>query len=87
MGKLFARIQEAVADERFLVSWHADEQCEERGVTPWQLAAGMTDAELERERPRSKPHPSIVVREELSDGSVLLRQSGRGLKRVNVPSW
>ena len=35
----------------------------------WQLVARLDDAELVRERPRSKPHPSVVVREELADGS------------------
>ena len=35
----------------------------------WQLVAGLDDAGLVRERPRSKPHPSVVVREELADGS------------------
>ena len=69
MGKLLDKIREAVAADRFVVSWHADERCEERGVTAWQLVAGLQDAELVRERPRSKPLPSVVVREELSDAS------------------
>lgn len=69
MGRLFRRIRDAVRDDRFVVSWHADEPCEERGVAVWQLVAGFDDAGLVRERPRSKPHPSVVVREELADGS------------------
>lgn len=69
MGKLLNKICEAVEDDRFIVSWHADERCEERGVTAWQLVAGLEEAELVRERPRSKPHPSVVVREVLPDGS------------------
>ncbi len=69
MGKLFRRIREAVRDDRFVVSWHADERCEERGVAAWQLIAGLDDAELLRERPSSKPHSSVVVRQELADGS------------------
>ena len=71
MGKLFDKIREAVANDRFVVSWHADERCEERGVTAWQLVAGLQDAELIRERPRSKPLPSVVVRIELVDGSAV----------------
>jgi hypothetical protein len=71
MRSLLGRIKDAVADDRFLVSWHADEQCEERGVTPWQLVVALADARLERERPRSKPYPSVVVREKLADGSVV----------------
>jgi len=51
------------------VGWHADEKCEERGVTEWQLVAGLESAVLVRERPRSKPNPSVVVRQNLADGS------------------
>ena len=69
MGRLLNKIREAAADDRSVVSWHADERCEERGVTAWQLVAGLENAELVQERPRSKPFPSVVVREELADGS------------------
>jgi hypothetical protein len=69
VGKLLDNIVGAVGAERFLVSWHADEQCEEPGVTAWQLVASIEDAVLVRERPRSKPNPSVVLRQELADGS------------------
>ena len=69
MGKLFDQIRQAVREDRYLVGWHADERCEERGVTDWQLIAGLDDAELVRERPASKPNPSVVVRQTLDDGS------------------
>ena len=69
MGKLYERICKAVREDRFIISFHADERCEERGVSPWQLAVGLDDAKLIRERPRSQPNPSIVVRSELVDGS------------------
>jgi hypothetical protein len=69
VGKLFDNIMAAIRADRFIVSWHADERCEERGVTAWQLVAGIDDAELVRERPRSKPHPSVVVRQQIADGS------------------
>jgi hypothetical protein len=69
MGRLFDSIRAAVSDDRFLVSWHGDERCEEREVAVWQLVAGLSEARLERERPASKPHPSIVVRQELADGT------------------
>ena len=69
MGKLYDRIREAVKEDRFIVAWHADERCEEREVTDWQIVVGLEDAQLIRERPRSKPNPSIVVRQELADGT------------------
>jgi hypothetical protein len=69
VGKLFENIVAAIKSDRFIVSWHADERCEERNVSAWQLVAGIEDAELVRERPRSKPHPSAVVKQQLVDGS------------------
>ena len=69
MGQLFDKIRDAVRSDRFLVSWHADERCEERQIAAWQLVAGLDAADLLQERPRSEPHPSIVVRQELVDGS------------------
>lgn len=69
MGKLFDQIRTAVREDRFWVGWHADEKCEERGVSEWQLVAGLEQAQLVRERPTSKPHPSVVVRQVLADGS------------------
>lgn len=69
MSGLFDKIREAVRDDRYLVSWHADERCEEREVAAWQVVAGLEEARLERERPASKPNPSIVVRQELADGT------------------
>lgn len=59
----------AVEADRFVVSWHADERCEERGVSAWQLIAGIKESTLVRERPRSKPNPSVVLQQELADGS------------------
>jgi hypothetical protein len=69
MGRLFEQIKRAVSQDRFLVGWHADERCEERGATDWQIIRGLEDAELVRERPRSKPNPSVVVRQFLADGT------------------
>ena len=86
---LFELIKEAVRDERYLVSWHADERFEERGVSEWQVIAGIDDAELLRERPASKPNPSVVLRQFLADGQEVeviwswLEETGRA-KLVTV---
>lgn len=69
MGELFDKVREAVREDRFLVSWHADERCEQREVAAWQVVAGVEEARLVRERPVSKPNPSVVVRQELADGT------------------
>jgi hypothetical protein len=69
VGRLYEKIVQAVKNDRFIVSWHADERCEEREITVWQLIAGIDESRLVRERPRSKPHPSVVLKQELSDGT------------------
>ena len=69
MGRLFDQIREAIEEGRYLVSLHADERCEERGVSAWQLVADFGQAELVRERPASQPNPSVIVRQMLADGS------------------
>lgn len=69
MGALFDKIRVAVENDRFVVGWHADQRCEERGVTPWQLAVDLAEARLLRERPASRPNPSVVVAELLPDGT------------------
>lgn len=78
MGKLLDKIVAAVQADEFIVSWHADERCEERNVTAWQLVAGIGDADLIRERSQSKPNPSVVLRQRLEDGSGGLKRFGRG---------
>ena len=69
MGALFDKIRAAVRDDLYIVSWHADERCEERGVTEWQLVLGHAETGLVRERPRSRPNPSVAVRQVLPDGA------------------
>ena len=85
VGKLLDQLVAAIRADHFVVSWHADERCEERGITAWQLVAGIGDAKLVRERPRSKPNPSVVLRQQLVDGSeaeaiwTWLADSGRAM--------
>ena len=57
---------------RLLISWHGDERCEERGVSPWQLAADIDAADLIDERPASLPNPSVRLRHTLADGSTVI---------------
>ncbi len=68
MGQLLEKIKRAVEQDCFVVTWHADERAEERGVTPWQIIAGISDCQLLRERAGSKPHASVVVRQTLPSG-------------------
>ena len=89
MGKLFATIRQAVEENRYVVSWHADERCEERDVTAWQLVVGLAEGRLIEERPDTRPNPSVVVQETLPNGAVVevvwswIKQ-GRKAKLVTV---
>lgn len=71
MRKIFEKIRSAVREDRYLIAWHADERCEERGITVWQVVASLEEAELLEERPQSKPNPSVVVRQSLVDGTTV----------------
>ena len=82
MGQLFNTIQELVAEEKYVVGEHASERLEERGIMEWQAVAALKGGELIAEKPRSKPNPTVEVRESLPDGTEfkavwsLLRGSG-----------
>jgi uncharacterized protein DUF4258 len=82
MGKLYDTIRHLVADDKYVVGDHASERLEERGIMEWQAVAALADGELIVERPRSKPNPTVEVRETLPDGTEFkavwswLRQSG-----------
>jgi hypothetical protein len=54
-------------------------------VSVWQLIAGIDQAALVRERPQSKPHASIVLRQSLADGSEA-EAIGLGYQNHNEPS-
>jgi hypothetical protein len=69
VSSLLDLVRQAVSDDRYVVSWHADERCEERGVSEWQIVAGLDDAELTREQPATQPNPTVVVRQILADGT------------------
>ena len=68
MGTIYKHIEAAIAADEFLISYHADERLEERGVSAWQVVSGFVEATLVREHPTSTPNPTVVVRQLLSDG-------------------
>ena len=82
MAKLFDTVKQLVAEEMYVVGQHASERLEERRIMEWQAVAGLNDGALIAERPRSKPNPTVEVRQTLPDGTEFkavwshLRQSG-----------
>jgi hypothetical protein len=82
MGALLETIRRLVTDGQYVIGEHESERLEGRGIMEWQAASGLHDAVLLAERQRSKPNPSIEVRESLPDGTEFkavwshLRRSG-----------
>jgi hypothetical protein len=72
MGRLFSKVCELVAEERYLVGLHATERLEERGIMEWQVVAGLAEGQLVRERLQSRPNPVVEVRETLPEGTDVL---------------
>ena len=62
-------IRRAVLDGRFVATEHAEERLEERGIPFWQIEVGLSEGVVTECRPLDEPNPSIVVRQELADGT------------------
>ena len=69
MSQLFAKIRRLVADDKYVVSEHAVERLDERGILEWQAVFGLEEGELMAERPRDRPNPAVEVRQKLADGT------------------
>jgi hypothetical protein len=81
-GTSFGSDSPARQREQVIIGEHAAERLNERGIMEWQVVDGLDDSELLAERPRSKPNPSVEVRELVPDGTAckavwsVLRASG-----------
>jgi hypothetical protein len=69
MGKLYDTIKKLVEEESYIVGDHASERLEERGIMEWQAVAALANGDLIVEKPKSKPNPTIEVKETLPDGT------------------
>jgi Domain of unknown function (DUF4258) len=69
MGDLFDKIIEAVQQERFVVSNHADDRLRERKIVVWQVISEIDHAIIVEERPHDTPFPSAIVEQFLPDGT------------------
>ncbi len=72
MSALAKTIRRLVEEERYVVSEHAAERLDERGIMEWQAVAGLADGVLIAEAFDAVPHPVIEVREELPDGTEIV---------------
>jgi hypothetical protein len=69
MGHLHQRILNAIKDDCYVVSDHADTQVRERGIMLWQVIDDTPNARLLTERPETAPNPTIELEIILSDGT------------------
>lgn len=69
MVTLFDMIRERVVSGNYLVTQHATERLDERGILEWQVVDGISAGELLAERPHSLPNPSVEVMQYLTDGT------------------
>jgi hypothetical protein len=59
VGALFDTVQRLVIAGRYVVSQHAVERLDERGILEWQIVDGIEEAVLLTERPDDQPNPSV----------------------------
>ena len=69
MGKLFDNIRQAVREDRFVLSNHADDRLRERKIELWQIVSEIDNAILLNERPKDLPNPSVEIQQTLPDGT------------------
>lgn len=69
MNTLFRTIRSLVLSRRYIVSEHATERLEERGILEWQAVDGIEHGTLIAEHPDATPNPAVEVRQSLADGT------------------
>jgi len=67
--ELLKTIREAVEEDRYELSIHADNRIEERGLMVWQIASALSDAKVLKARLDDRPWPSLLVSQILPDGT------------------
>jgi hypothetical protein len=66
---LFETIRTLVISGKYVVSQHAAERLDERGMLEWQVVDGITRGSLMAEHPNAEPSPVVEVRQVLADGT------------------
>ncbi len=71
MAVLFDKIRVLVMTDRYVISHHAVERLDERGILEWQVVDGIEQGMPIREDLDALPNPSVEVRQVLADGTVV----------------
>jgi hypothetical protein len=69
MGALADQIRQAVRQDRFIFSAHADDRLRDRRIMGWQVIAGIDTASLLAEFPDAHPNPTAEFECMLADGA------------------
>ena len=72
MRKIELRIRKAIKAGRWVFTDHAEERLAERGIEEWQVVEGVGPGETLEVHPESKPHPKVLIRQSLADGSTVV---------------
>jgi hypothetical protein len=70
MLDLQARIIGLIREDRWGLTWHANESIQERGVEIWQIVGLTPEGRLLREVPNAKPRPTVEIEIALPDGTL-----------------
>lgn len=71
MPRLAELILQAVDEDRYLFSDHADNQLRERLILHWQVIESLRTAIILRERPSDRPNPIVEFEQTLPDGTAI----------------
>jgi hypothetical protein len=71
LPRLFDTIRSLVLAGRYLVSEHAVERLDERGILEWQVVDSIEQGQLLLERPGATPNPAVEILQTLPDGSAV----------------
>ena len=62
-------VRRLIAEEKYVIGFHAMERLAERGIMDWQVVVGVATGTLIAEHPKAEPNPTVELRELLSDGT------------------
>ena len=70
MPSLHERIIQLINQDRWGLSWHANESIQERQVEIWQVVGLTPEGRLLRELPNARPRPKVEIEIVLPDGTL-----------------
>jgi len=69
MPELYSRIIALIKEDKWGLTWHANESLQERAMEIWQVVGLTPDGQLLREDPNAKPRAKVEIEIALPDGT------------------